>query len=217
MKFIGLLPVKTYLCSVGGSDCALVGIHRKEPTGRHSVVTGSQVEQPSDTVELFTTEQVVVRSRAGVGDFVAESILAAPGRRVSRGVGQESGVPMTIVAVETRRPGAANELIFTDALQAVSIGACHCSVDQFIHYLRVSSWIERVRQVLRRDSARRFRYSVPIAVVDNSDRSSGEHTVLEVVGGGDSCRRSCITVGVERIPADSVVGIIRKRPAWNAV
>src|SRR5207237_9187229 len=89
------------------------------------------------------------------------------------------------------------EVIFTDALQAVSIGACHCSVDQFIHYLRVSSWIERVRQVLRRDSARRFRYSVPIAVVDNSDRSSGEHTVLEVVGGGDSCCRSCITVDVE--------------------
>ena len=59
------------------------------------------------------------------------------------------------------------EVIFTDALQAVSIGACHCSVDQFIHYLRVSSWIERVHQVLRRDSARRFRYSVPIAVVDN--------------------------------------------------
>src|SRR5207244_10985755 len=78
--------------------------------------------------------------------------------------------------------------ILADTPQAVSIRACHCSVGQFIHYLRVSRWIEGVHEVLRRDPTCRFRYPIAVAVVHN--RQIGRASVGKE-GGARGCRGSC--------------------------
>ena len=54
---------------------------------------------------------------------------------------------MPVIAVEIQLPGASDELIFRDALQAVGLGTRHHAALKLIHHLRIACRILRVHQI----------------------------------------------------------------------
>jgi len=58
-----------------------------------------------------------------------------------------------IVAVKTRSPRAADQLVLADALQAIDVRHGDGAVYQFVHHLRQAGGIAVVYEVLRRHPA----------------------------------------------------------------
>ena len=72
---------------------------------------------------------------------------------------------MAVVAVETRRPRAVDELVFTDPLQAIGVGAGDCAIHQFIEHLRQTRGIVVINEELGRTAAHSFGDAVAVAIV----------------------------------------------------
>jgi hypothetical protein len=80
---------------------------------------------------------------------------------------------VSVVAVEARLPGSIDELILTDELPAISVGARDGAIHQLVEHLGVARGIQRIHEELRRNSTGGFRYPVSIAVVDIDDCAPG--------------------------------------------
>ena len=100
-----------------------------EPSRRWPVPASSQLVHAGAAIELLPAVQVVVRCSAGAGDLVAEGVELVSVADRAGGIGQEADVPVAVIAVEARRPGAADFLVLADALQAVGVRAGHRTVD----------------------------------------------------------------------------------------
>jgi hypothetical protein len=87
-----------------------------------------------------------------VANLVAEGVvLVGVGDRAC-GTGQLPDAAPAVVLVEARYPGAVDNLVFTDALQAVGVGARDYPVRQLIEYLRKAGGIDTLRPKLHRIS-----------------------------------------------------------------
>jgi hypothetical protein len=89
-------------------------------------------------VEPLAAIQISVRRRSRARDRHAKRVELVGVAQRAGGAGQEADVAMPVVAVEARRPRAADQLIFSDALQTSGVGLCGRTTDQFVEKLRNS-------------------------------------------------------------------------------
>ena len=76
---------------------------------------------------------------------------------------------MSIIAIEAGDPGTTHQLVFTDALQTISLGSRDRAVHQFVHDLRIAGRIQRVDEIFRGSATHGLRDAVAVAVVDIND------------------------------------------------
>lgn len=78
---------------------------------------------------------------------------------------------MAVIAVETRRPGAPDELILADSLQPVSVSSGYRPIHELIEHLRVAGRILVIHGELCGRATNGFRDAVAAAIVDINDRA----------------------------------------------
>src|SRR5437667_7039775 len=95
-------------------------VSAQEPSSRLVVVPRTQVVEAEAVRPLAAIEEVVWR-RAGAGNQAAEGVKLISVGDGARHVGQKTDVAVAVIAVEARRPRAADLLVLGDPLQAIGI------------------------------------------------------------------------------------------------
>jgi hypothetical protein len=95
----------------------LARVHGLESTRQYVVVPRPQVVEPETAVEPLATIEVSIRDRPGTRDRHAECVELVGVAYRAGGVGREANVSVAVIAVESRCPLAAGELVLADALQ----------------------------------------------------------------------------------------------------
>jgi hypothetical protein len=175
-----LFDINVRVPTQAAAEHALKGGPRCKPPRRFSIPPGPHLVHAQRGIERLAAEAIVVRREAGAGDQVAKGIVLVSIGHRRGGVGQVAYAAVGVVAVEARRPRAADELVLADALKSVGIRAGHRAAYQLVDHLRQPGGVLRINQIGGGHAGHGLSNAVAVAVIDDVDAAVLDQPVVEI-------------------------------------